>query len=229
MNLEKMSWLAGIVAVPVMLLTWFFKPKEFVSFCKDSWKFVLAMFFVVALVTAWIRSWFNWLTHPVTLPLWVLILLLGLLFVFGVLLIAASLKKPLLQIETDRTTSPAQEPTRPAQPAQPTQPDWHNFVSDEIFGVLWRWSYSGNTILDYDLTAFCPRTGCMNRLEIEFDPQNPNIPRQYLTIPESMTCHHCGFKCHFDCDRQTLQKRVINEIERLINTGQYVQRMAGKI
>jgi len=42
LDLEKMSWIAALVAVPVMLLTWLFKPKEFLSFCKASWLLILA-------------------------------------------------------------------------------------------------------------------------------------------------------------------------------------------
>ena len=214
-----MSQLAGIVAVPVLLFTWLIKPKEFVSFYKVSWKFVLAIVFAVALFTVWIRGWFDWLAHPVTMRFWVLILLLGLLFVFGVLLIAASLKKLTVQIETQTA----------GKSASSAKPDWHNYVSDEIFGVIWRWRYIGNTIDHDSLAAFCPRSGCMNRLKIGLDPQNPNRPRDYYIFPESIVCHRCNFKHHFDCDGPTIERRVIDEIERLINTGQYVQRMKGNI
>lgn len=228
MNLEHLSWVAGIVAVPVMLLTWFFKPKEFASFCKSTWPLLLVIFLIAGLIVTWVRGWFSWLAHPATLPLWLVILLFILLFVFGVLFIAASLKKSVVTIEPRRTVPPARETSYPTQPTQPAQLDWHSFVSDEIFGVLWRWSYVYNRISDTSVIAFCPRPGCMNRLEIGMDPQNPNIGRQPYSFPATMGCHRCGFKHHFDCDENTLRRRVMDEIERLINTGQYVQRMTTK-
>jgi hypothetical protein len=136
----------------------------------------------------------------------------------------------LLKTHVIRKVRHTSAPVRSAQPTQPTQPDWHNFDSDHIFGVLWRWNYSGNTLRESSLSAFCPQQGCMNRLEIEYDPQNPNFARSATIdsgVPETMSCQRCGFKRHFDCDRETLKQKVIYEIERLIHTGQYVQRMIG--
>jgi hypothetical protein len=131
----------------------------------------------------------------------------------------------LLQSNVARSKSPKPKRIRPAQKMRSQRPDWHRFVSDQIFGVLWRWGYTGNSINDNVLSGFCPKQGCMNRLDIDFDSQNPNAAKNFDTIPETMTCSRCGFKRHFDCDRQTLQVKVIHEIERLINTGQYVQRL----
>jgi len=134
--------------------------------------------------------------------------------------------KPARPAQSQRPPQP--EPIYQAQSPQSQQPDWHNFVSDEIFGVFWRWNYIGKTINDRALAAFCPRPDCMNRLETAIDPQNPNVNR-FLSfetgVPETMSCHRCGFKRHFDCDGRTIQRRVIDEIERLVNTGQYVQRL----
>lgn len=136
-----------------------------------------------------------------------------------------------LLVEAKPSKTQERKAMRPAksvkqkQPAPPSRPDWHKFVSDEIFGVFWRWSYSGNSINDHLLAGFCPKQGCMNRLEIDFDPQNPHLAGQFHTLCESMVCHRCGFKHHFDCDRESLQRRVIHEIERLINTGQYMARL----
>jgi hypothetical protein len=223
MNLETMSWFAAVLAIPVMFLTWLFKPKEFIAFCKNCWGLFFATFVVIALIAAWIRGWFNWLIHPATLPVWVLILLvcLGMLIAFAVWLVVKSLnKQPLPEIRPN--WPPVQEPARPAQPAQP---DWHNYISDELFGVLWRWSYIGNTINDSALVAFCPKQGCMNRLESGFSPENPHMHLSLYGIADTMACHRCGFKKHFDCDHETLKRRVMDEIERLVNTRQYVERL----
>jgi hypothetical protein len=128
-------------------------------------------------------------------------------------------------------TRKAIRPTQSAQETQTTKPprlDWHNYVSDEIFGVRWEWRYKGN-MLDCDsLAGFCPKQGCMNRLESGFDPQNPTPAVDIFNPPVSMTCHRCRFKRHFDCDEETLQQRVVNEIERLVKTGQYMQRPTTK-
>jgi hypothetical protein len=61
MKLEEWSWIAGIVGVPVMFLTWLFKPKEFVAFCKNRWDLIFAMIVAAMLISAWIHGWFNWL------------------------------------------------------------------------------------------------------------------------------------------------------------------------
>ena len=45
------------------------------------------------------------------------------------------------------TAEPVRNQT-PPQPAQPARIDWHNYIQDEIFGVLWHWQYSGNSLND---------------------------------------------------------------------------------
>jgi hypothetical protein len=81
----------------------------------------------------------------------------------------------------------------------------------------------------FALAAFCPRPGCLNRLESGFSPENPNLHASFYGLPDTMRCNRCGFKKHFDCDHETLKRRVIDEIERLVNTGQYVERLKSKL
>jgi hypothetical protein len=222
-TLSDYANLAQILSIPLAIVLWFFTKERVAMFWAKWWKLIFGVLGIVTLFAFWRLDWLHWLSRPVTLPLWLLILLLVLIAGFGVLLIATSLKNPLLQIGMSHESSPMQRNS--TQPAQPSQSDWHNFVSDEIFGVLWKWRYVHNKLDEYSLVGFCPRQDCMNRLDIDFDPQNPNLGANPYGLPETMTCHRCGFKRHFDCDRQTLTRRVFNEIERLVHTGQYVERL----
>src|SRR5665213_471442 len=194
MKLEKWSWFAGIVAAIVATLAWLVDRNDAIKFCKDWGKTIISPFVFA----------FNWLTHPVTWPIWALILLvfLGLLL----WLIGTCLNKQSLS------------------PAQRAQGDFHNFTRREIEGVVWKWNYFGNRINDSALAAFCPKPGCMNRLESDFSPENPNR-HAGLVPPDTMKCNRCGFIKHFDRDYDTLKRHVMDEIERLIETGQYVEQI----
>jgi hypothetical protein len=228
-SLSDVANLAQIISIPLTVLLWFFTKEHVAGFWKKWWRLIFSVLAVVTIVGAWRQGWFSWLTHSTALPIWVLILILfgGPLLGFIIWSVISSLPSKPVENTTkiDRSQS---VPKQSTQPVKPIQIDWHNFVSDEIFGVLWRWDYYGNTINDRSLTAFCPRPGCMNRLESELDPANPNFGRQHYGFPETMTCHRCGFKHHFDCDSETVRRRVVNEIERLVNTGQYLQRIKGR-
>ena len=75
MKLERASWIAAILAIPAGFLFWYFKPEDFDAFYKSLGKVVWTPFSLV----------FNWLAHPVTWPVWALILLVlsGLAIVAG--------------------------------------------------------------------------------------------------------------------------------------------------
>jgi hypothetical protein len=60
MKLEKWSWISAIIAIPVGILVWLVDRNEAIKFCKD-WSKTIISPFVFA---------FNWLTHPVTWPVW---------------------------------------------------------------------------------------------------------------------------------------------------------------
>ena len=166
--------------------------------------------------------WLNWFVQPVTVPFWVLLLsgLLGFAVAVVFWLIISALHRQ-SRTETRKNWPPSREPARPTEP---TKPDWHHFVSDEIFGVIWRWSYFGDEISQNSLSAFCPKPGCLNRLESVFDMDNPNFSH-YGPPCATLICRRCGFKRYFDCHHDSLERRVFSEIERLVNTGQYVTRL----
>jgi hypothetical protein len=220
MKLERWSWIAGIFAAVIGLLAWLVDKNDFIAFCKATWKFIITPFL----------SAYNWLTHPVALPVWMLplLLLLGVLVAFLVWLVSSSRRK--IRLHRRQAMTPNQPAVQPAgqsaEPVKPARIDWHDYIQDEIFDVLWQWRYSNNAINEYSLVSLCPRTGCMNRLQIvELDPANPSLHTSFMTMPATLTCHRCGFKRHFDYDGNTLRSRVCDEIERRVRTGEYEQRM----
>lgn len=219
-TLSDYANLAQILSIPLAIVLWFFTKEHVAKFWKTWWKPIFGVLAVVTLFALWRLGWFNWLTYSPTIPIWVLILLvfLGLLFAFVVWLLKTALNK--------KSLPPFQPPSagEPERPEQPTQPDWHSFTRADIFGVVWEWNYIGNMINGSSLAAFCPNQGCMNRLEDQLDPKNPNqSTHDFYIFPVTLNCHRCRFKRHFDCDYDTLKRRVMDEIERLVKTGRYVQ------
>lgn len=223
MKLEKASWIASILAIPVAFVVWYFKPEEFTAFFKKAWNVIVSPFAAMS----------NWLAHRAETPVWVLLLLvfLGILLAIAIIWFMRFLQRPALRAAPRHTPTPIYStaetvrPQIPPQPAPPARIDWHNYIQDEIFGVLWHWRYIGNTLDDSRIGALCPRAGCMNRLELTFDPQNPNLYRGHMTMPQSFVCNRCGFKQHFEFDGDTLRRRVCDEIERRVRTGEFEQSM----
>ena len=195
MKLEKTSWIASILAIPVAFFVWYFKPEEFTAFFKSLGKIIWTPFSIV----------FNWLAHPVTWPVWALILLAisGLAIVAGLFYIFSRASEV---------------------GAQPIQLDPFDYRTDEIFGVQWVWEYVG-TKLDADrVSAFCPRKNCKCRLKSQPN-QNARYNPDFYAFPISLVCPNCGLQCDFDKDLKQLTHDVLIEVERRIRTGEFQQRM----
>ena len=145
MKLEKASWIAAILAIPVAFFVWYFKPEDFNSFFKSLGKIICAPFLMV----------FNWLnTHPVTWPVWALILIA----ISGLAVVA------MLFYFFGKVSE-----TQPVPELLNLDP--LNYRADEIFGVEWVWSYVYRKLNVNDLSAFCPKKSCMCRLTMQEHPE----------------------------------------------------------
>jgi hypothetical protein len=215
---EKWSWIAGIAALPLAVILWLVDRKQVISFCR-RWSKIIIMAFILAIMYAiWKQGWLNWLAHPVTWPLWGLIIFcIFIVVAFFVLLFFAKL-----------STKQLGQSTQPNASGYPTQSNPYDYVSDEIFGVDWVWGYRGRVLAD-ELSAFCPNKKCMNRLTRQENHERMSLHSlgldRYVAPPISLNCTHCGFSRRFDSDWRKLQHDVFLEIERRIRTGEFQQRL----
>jgi len=93
--------------------------------------------------------------------------------------------------------------------------DWRSYVSDEIFGIRWRWKYdSGGNI--YDLQSFCP--ACDYQTFASW--VDPFIPRFIKYV-----CDDCGRELgQFDGTETEYQDLVVRKIHQKIRTDKWRNR-----
>jgi len=199
------SW-ASIFSLPLSVVLWFFTREAAAKFWKDWLGWIIIGAIILGLFAAWHMGWLNWLAQPITWPVWGLILLgvtsfLCPLCCWG--LIKLFSEQPII-----------------------SQLDWHNYVNDEIFGVNWHWSYFGDKLGD-ELSAFCPRQDCKCRLKSELNNSARYNPGRY-DFPISLVCSRCGFRQDYDRDLESLKRDVFIEIERRLNTKEFLKRFEKK-
>ena len=196
MTLPEAGNLAQVLSFPFAVLLWAATQRIAPRFWKKWAGPVLSTAAVVTLVALWRSRILNSLGARLHVPGW-LVLVLGLLAVL-VSLICWSLTH-----------------------AGKAQRDWRDYVSDELLGLVWHWRYARNEIQELSLSAFCPH--CRHRLQPQQDADHrPPGPK---TAPVTLLCPHCGFKREFDSHFDQLKAKVIAEIERRLNTGEYRQRI----
>ena len=97
-----------------------------------------------------------------------------------------------------------------------------------IYGALWTWSYVYKNIDIRSVTPFCPNKQCRNRLNVKDDFDRMSNPQLYCHyIPAKVVCNRCGFSAPLDCARQDVNANIAQEVERRINTGEFVNPQAG--
>ncbi len=204
MNLERMSWIAGIFAAIVAVLAWLVDRDTIFAFCNSCEKIVAAPLVIG----------FEFLTHPITWPIWALILLL----LFGMLLVGSlrrfgsvTPKHPICS----ETENAREKPLPPPPAANP-----RTYTNDEIFGVKWSWQWLGHQFGNL-AGPFCPRPSCLCRLDLELC-RDPNMYYRHksMTPPIALVCPHCGFNRNYEFDLEELKQKTMVEIERRINTGE---------
>jgi hypothetical protein len=199
------SW-ASILSLPLSVVLWLFTRESAAKFWKEWFGWIFLGAIILVLFAAWHMGWLSWLAKPITWPMWGLILL-GL----------GSFVLPLLCFGLIKLFS--------EQPII-SQLDWHNYVDDEIFGVSWNWNYFGDK-LGSELSAFCPRQDCKCRLKSELNNNARFNPSRY-DFPISLICSRCGFRKDFDSDFESLKRDVFFEIERRLNTKEFLKRFENK-
>jgi hypothetical protein len=168
--LSDMANWAQILSLPVSVALWYFTREKAAKFWKKYLKVILSAFAILTLITFSRVGWLDWLTHEVTWPVWAL-MLLGLSVPVVALLILWL--RSLLE-------------------KQPESRDYLLYVSDNIDGIEWHWSYSEGQLDDFRLSAFCSNHECSCRLEAQL---------QRIIPPEiSLKCNHCGYVKDFRCD-----------------------------
>jgi len=205
--LEKV--VGGLVLAAIVSLVVYFVPHGWTTifeFCKrffsGLWKF---------------------LTFSVSIPLWVFVLVL---FSIGLLWFVVREVYNAMRGRRDEALSVTQdldEPSESLPTPRPARPKVFDYKHDNIFGVNWIWGYYLNQISSESLGAFCPNEHCQRRLE-----EKDDINRWYGggyggVMPVTLHCPRCGFSKSFDEDRQKLYYNVCAEIERRINTGEYIK------
>lgn len=80
-----------------------------------------------------------WLSAPVVVGRWAVILFWGLLAMIVVGTAVAA-------VSSWRHRS--------------SEPDWVSYCADEFLGVQWRWGYIGHTLATSTLTPYCPQCAC---------------------------------------------------------------------
>lgn len=198
------DWLT-VGGIVVTGAAWLIDRKQVVGFFGKHHRIILAFFAIAALSALWEGGYLNWLIHRANWPVWALILLglSGFVFALAILAISELFKK-----------------------GEPTP---FNYVRDEIFDVLWVWGYRGTKLDQSELAAFCPKPDCRCRLDSK---SGIVASGGYYPVGEprfSLSCPNCGFKREFDRNESDLKRRVFLEIERRINTREYVERMKREV
>jgi hypothetical protein len=183
------------------------------SFVKDHKKKILVVLCVGAIVALSISgllgAFWKWFLHPVPVPVWALTLEGLTLAMFATAAFVLWLRS-LPEIPKPPNGKPV---------------NVMDYTEDIIFGVLWRWGYTGylndGYVLDGKrLTAFCPVLECGNQLSVKDELHR--MPRGSLgPIPVSLVCPRCHFKHDYEMHEGLLTQRVAEEVQRLINTGQF--------
>ncbi len=214
MSLENWSWICRIipllVALLVGLITWIDRKQVIALFKKRSIVFILACWLVLfILMMVWLLlgdlNWFENSAFGDSVFSHVLELIL-LVILFDAAFIGEFFLLDLLFLQRRFSR------------------DYLNYVSDEIFGVRWHWRFKGGIIVESQLRAFCPREGCLKRLELQVN-QNPSTPMPEFGQPISLVCERCGFKHDFDYGMVRLSVDVLNEIQRRVATGEFRQKL----
>lgn len=105
--------------------------------------------------------------------------------------------------------------------AVPSQPDYYSYKQMHFKGIVWAWQWWGGKI--ENVVAFCPK--CCQRL----DGKNEKHEKEtgHIWYGSGPIVYHCdNDNCDFETDYVSVSK-VIKEIERRINSGEYKKEYKG--
>jgi hypothetical protein len=98
-------------------------------------------------------------------------------------------------------------------PSSSSTPDWQNYITDEFFGLRWRWRYSGNWQI-YDIHAFCPHC--------DFQVYAKNASAYHPIDRIMFLCESCDQKLgEFDESFLSLENKIGRFIQQKIRNGNW--------
>jgi hypothetical protein len=204
---------AQILSLPLAILLWLFTKDHVTTFWRKWRTPIFIGLPCLAAVGAWRWGWLAWLVRPitVTLPVWV--------WAVALMCIALAISLPwVMRVSLRNDSSRPGNPIGELPSARTSRRGWTEYINDEIFGVRWSWDYFGTRLDARSLTAFCPAISCRHRLDVR-----PNYPAAISKLTISLSCPRCGFTRDFDWDHDELRKNVLGEVERRLNTGEYLE------
>ena len=197
MNLSDIANYAQIVSIPLTILIWLITRERFVKFWKKWFVLILVIALIIGLIGLWKVNWLQWLQWLQYQITWPVWALM-LLSLSG-LAIAFSIRA--LTGSLGRI------------------PDHSLYISDNVFGIEWHWCYQGDALYTKNFAPFCPNRECSCMLD-------PARRSSYQAIDDViLVCDHCGFTKDFECNWDTLIRKVVKEIDRRIRTGEFKKTM----
>jgi hypothetical protein len=197
MSLNDLASYATVATIPLTIILWLVTRELFMAFWKRWWRQIGVVAVLLTLVGLYRTGWLNWLGHRVALPVYGLLLVpvIGLAVIWFILWLATAVK---------------------SKSSSSTAVTAHlSYVSDNIFGIQWKWDYTYGKLLENTVSAFCPEPSCRCRLVA----QRRSMYHAVDWI--ELVCPHCGFHKEFEKNWQQLVHLVLLEVERRINTGEF--------
>jgi DNA-directed RNA polymerase subunit RPC12/RpoP len=148
---------------------------------------------LVPTLRGWAYSFFQWLNHDTTTPLWVLLIPTIITVFFLSLIIYLRLTRPI---------STEDEPLT-----------WKTYRKDLFFDILWRWNYNSFDDSILRLNCFCPK--CDHQLVGKEDTDSYRV-----TYGVNFHCPDCNYKTVFkEGGGKDLNDRVIMKIDHNLRAG----------
>jgi len=221
---QQNAWIAAMISATVgslsMLIAFISNREKLAEFFRKYWILLVLVFGAAVFGTFYYfggvrwttergMDFIHWLLSRVPIPIWALFLIPTAAFFIPIVFAAlVRFSKQISDVtEIDRLE---------------LNPDL--YTEDEIMGVYWKWTYRGNIIGHPE--GFCPQVDCRRRLDFRDDW---NRARGGGYAPVSAHCPRCGFSHPFQQSENEVRRLVAIEIEGLLSTGQYKERLAIRI
>lgn len=192
-DLSELLQLKEIILSCVSFFGWLITRKRFANFWTKWSRWVITLSSGLFVYGIWRLGWLAWLGIPIPIPLWAAITCTVpvLLSVWMIIKMAA---------DKIKTPSPSE------------------YLTDEMFGIRWRWQYYHGVIEPGLIDAFCPRQECQCRLDVE-----QMSVTSYLGTYRFI-CPNCGFTKVLEGPEEKIRRSVAVEVERRIRTGEFQKR-----
>jgi hypothetical protein len=98
------------------------------------------------------------------------------------------------------------------RPAKQSQPSWKTYLSDEFFGLKWRWQYFGDAMSD--MHTFCPNC------DFQVYPERAS---SYIAVDRiAFRCDSCHRElCTFEDSYEAMENQAKRFAQQKIRTGRW--------